>query len=78
MVPNADNLIHFSVTGPGEIVATDNGDPTDLSVFQDPDRKAFNGLAMVIVKAKRGETGAITITATSNGLKTARTKIKLK
>ncbi len=78
MVPNADNPIHFSVTGPGEIVTTDNGDPTDLSVFQTPDRKAFNGLALVIVKAKRGETGTITVTATANGLKTASTKIKIK
>ena len=35
MVPRAKNLIHFSITGPGEIVATDNGDATDLASFQD-------------------------------------------
>ena len=77
-VPRAQNLIHFNVSGPGEIVATDNGDATDLTAFPSHDRKAFNGLAMAIIKSKRGESGAITVTATSEGLKTAKTKIKLK
>ncbi len=78
MVPRAMNLIHFSVTGPGEIVATDNGDATDLSSFQTSDRKAFNGLALAIVKAKRGQPGMITLTATSDGLAAAKTTIELK
>ena len=78
VAPRANNLIHFTVSGPGEIVATDNGDATDLTAFPSHDRKAFNGLAMVIVKAKRGERGTITVTATAEGLKTARTKIELK
>ena len=68
MVPRANNLICFSVSGPGEIVATDNGDPTDFNVFPSHERKAFNGLALVIVKAKRGQTGKIVITAESDGL----------
>jgi beta-galactosidase len=70
MVPRANNLIHFSVSGPGEIVATDNGDPTDFNIFSSHDRKAFNGLAMVIIKAKRGQTGPVVITAESDGLPT--------
>ncbi len=78
MVPSATNLIHFSVTGPGEIIATDNGDATDLSSFQDTDRKAFNGLALAIVKAKRGQRGTITVTATSEGLTAAKTTITIK
>jgi beta-galactosidase len=78
VVPRSQNLIHFSVTGPGEIVATDNGDATDLSAFSDSDRKAFNGLAMVIVKTKRGQSGTITVTAASEGLRSATTKIKQK
>jgi beta-galactosidase len=77
-VPRSMNNIHFSVTGPGEIVATDNGDATDLTAFPSSDRKAFNGLALAIVKAKRGQSGTITVTATSEGLEAAKTKIKLK
>jgi beta-galactosidase len=78
VVPRSMNLIHFSISGAGEIIATDNGDATDLTAFPSHDRRAFNGLAMVIVKARHGKIGAITVTATSEGLKSARTKIKLK
>ena len=69
--PRANDLIRFSISGPGEIVATDNGDPTDMTAFPSHERKAFNGLALVIVKAKRGETGKIVVTAESDGLPAA-------
>ena len=78
MVPRAMNLIHFEIAGPGEIVATDNGDPTDFTVFPSHDRKAFNGLALAIVKAKREERGTITVTAKSDGLAEASAAIKTK
>ncbi|MBN2180904.1 MAG: DUF4982 domain-containing protein [Sedimentisphaerales bacterium] len=68
MVPRADNLIRFSVSGPGEIVATDNGDPTDFTIFSSPNRKVFNGLALVIIKAKRNQSGSVVIAAESDGL----------
>jgi len=74
-VPVAQNSIHFEIKGPGEIVATDNGDATDLNIFSHPDRKAFNGLALAIVRAKPGETGKISLTATSEGLKSGKTII---
>jgi beta-galactosidase len=44
-VPRSANLVHVQVDGPGQIVATDNGDPTDLTVFPSHDRKVFHGLA---------------------------------
>jgi len=69
--PRANNLIHFSIRGPGEIVATDNGDPTDFTVFASKDRTAFNGVALVIVRAKRGQAGKITVSAQSEGLAAA-------
>lgn len=61
--PVAKNLIRFSVDGPGEIVATDNGDPTSLVSFQSPEREAFNGLCLVIVRGKPGAAGKITVRA---------------
>jgi beta-galactosidase len=75
MAPRAKNPIHFFISGPGEIVATDNGDATDFTVFGSTERKAFNGLALVIVRAKHGLTGKITITAKSGGLAGATTQI---
>jgi beta-galactosidase len=65
-VPTASNLIKFTVSGPGEIVATDNGNPTDLSIFHNPDRKAFSGMALAIVRATGP--GTITVKAASDGL----------
>ncbi len=78
MAPRAMNDVHFEVSGPGELVATDNGDPTDMRELPAHDRKAFNGLALVIVRAKRGETGAITLTATAEGLREGRAVITAK
>jgi beta-galactosidase len=70
-VPAAKNTLKFVVTsGPGQIVATDNGDATDLNIFSKTERKAFNGLALAIVKFKQGESGDIKLTVTSDGLKT--------
>jgi beta-galactosidase len=69
------NPIHFEISGPGEIVATDNGDPTDMTPFPSKDRKAFNGLAIAIVRARRGQSGQIVVSARSAGLETARARI---
>jgi beta-galactosidase len=68
-VPTANNNIIFKIEGSGEIAATDNGDPTDFTPFPSHERKAFSGLALVIVRSKKGQSGAITITAKSTGLK---------
>lgn len=67
-VPNANNRIEFSIEGPGEIVATDNGDSTDMTEFPSKIRNAFNGLCLVIVRSKAGNPGTIRITAKSTGL----------
>jgi beta-galactosidase len=75
MEPHAMNPIHFEVNGPGELVATDNGDPTDMTAFPSPDRNAFNGLALAIIRAKRGQSGTITVTAKSDGLEDGRATI---
>lgn len=78
MVPRSNPAIRFSVEGPGEIVATDNGDATSLVSFQSPEREAFNGLALVIVKAKKGKEGMITVKAESEGLRTGSINIRIK
>jgi beta-galactosidase len=67
-VPLADNPIRFSVDGPGEIVAVDNGDASDMTSFQDASHKAFNGLTLAIIRALPGQPGTITVHATSDGL----------
>ncbi|MBR5176374.1 MAG: DUF4982 domain-containing protein [Bacteroidales bacterium] len=76
IVPTGSDELVFSVKGPGEIFAVDAGDPTCLTPFHSDTIKAFNGLASVIVKAKPGARGRIVVTATSEGLKKDRIKIK--
>ncbi len=68
MVPRSKNSIKFEISGPGEIFATDNGDATDLVSFQSTTRKAYNGMALVIVRGIRGKPGKITVRAISDGL----------
>lgn len=64
-VPRSHNEISFSVDGPGEVVAVDNGGATSFESFQAPHRKAFNGLALVIVRAKKNMHGEFTVKANS-------------
>nr|MCU0408108.1 DUF4982 domain-containing protein [Bacteroidales bacterium] len=70
-VPKSNNLISFSIDGPGKIVAVDNGDATSHDPFQASWRKAYNGMALVIVKADKGTSGSFTVKAESKGLKGA-------
>tara|TARA_R110000868_G_scaffold408293_2_gene690934 strand:- start:2635 stop:5373 length:2739 start_codon:yes stop_codon:yes gene_type:complete len=75
-VPTAMNSIQFSIEGPGEIVATDNGAQMDFTPFPSHERNVFNGLALAIVKGIKGEPGEIKVTAKSDGLKRALVVVK--
>jgi beta-galactosidase len=77
VVPRVRNRVEFSVDGPGEIVAIDTGDETDFEDFKRPSRRVFNGWAQVIVRAKPGATGVITVTAKSEGIASSSTTVKV-
>ncbi|AXR07618.1 beta-galactosidase GalB [Salinimonas sediminis] len=70
-VPTATNRVKFSVTGPGRIIATDNGDSTNFTPFPSHARKAFSGKVLVIVQSERNKPGKITLTASSPHLTSA-------
>ena len=67
LVPRSKNRVKFEIDGAGESVAVDNGDATSLDSFQAKERKAFNGLALVVVRTKAAAPGAITLRAQSDG-----------
>jgi beta-galactosidase len=71
LVPRANQPIRFRVTGPGEIVATDNGDATSHVPFASQTRPAYNGLALVIVRGRAGQHGAVHVHAEADGLGSA-------
>ena len=75
MVPRSHPKIRFSIEGPGEIVATDNGDATSFESFQSPEKSAYNGMALVIVKAKKGAKGVLKIKAAADGLTAAKASV---
>lgn len=71
-VPRRHDLVRFSISGPGTIVAVDNGDPTSFESFQATERKAFNGLALAVVRTHSGTRGTIELRAEAEGLEPAR------
>jgi beta-galactosidase len=75
-VPRANNSIKFEIEDNGEIVATDNGDPTNLVPFPSHKREAFNGLVLAIIRLKPGTSSSIKVIAKSPGLKEAQVVVK--
>ena len=73
LVPDADNLLIFSIKGPGVIVGTDAGDPTSHVPFYSTELPAFHGKASAVVR--RTGPGEIVLTCKSKGLKN--TEIRL-
>jgi beta-galactosidase len=71
LCPTADNLVHFSVTGVGTIAGVDNGNAATVEPFQADHRKAFSGMALLIVRSKSGQAGRIHVAASSDGLTAA-------
>lgn len=68
MVPRANNHLKFSISGPAEIIATDNGDATDLTPFQSLERNAYNGMALVILRSAYQKTGKVVLQVESKEL----------
>jgi beta-galactosidase len=77
LVPDADNLLKFSISGPGVIAGVDNGQQTSTEPFKAEQHRVFNGLGLVIVQSKY-LAGQITIKATTDGLDAATVTIKSK
>lgn len=74
IVPNAEPTVKFKVTGDGKFRATANGDATSLRDFNQPVMDLFSGAATVIVQGG-DHAGAVTLEATSPGLKSAKISI---
>jgi len=73
--PLAGNPVAFKLDGPATVAGVDNGNAASVEPFQASSRKAFNGLALLIVRSEKGRPGAIRVTATSAGLESGETQI---
>ncbi len=66
--PKAENLVKFEIDGPGTIVGVGNANPVSLESYQQPQRKAWQGRCMVIIKSDKNS-GPITVKASAEGIK---------
>ncbi|MEZ0542185.1 beta-galactosidase GalB [Fibrella arboris] len=70
LVPDANHLITFTVTGEGTLAGVDNGYQASLEPFRANYRKAYSGKCLAIIKTT-DKPGKLTIKATSEGLQMA-------
>ncbi len=68
---NATDPVCFALSGPGEIVALDNGDQLSLEPFQgSQSRRLCAGRCLAIIRSRQ-QAGSLTLTATVAGLPAA-------
>jgi beta-galactosidase len=77
VVPDADNLVSFTVSGNGTIAGTDNGSPVSVESFKAGKRKAFNGMCLAVIQSN-GKPGTISLKASAAGLEPASVVISAK
>ena len=77
LVPNADNLIKFNISGNGFIAGVDNGYQASMESFKVPYRKAFKGMCLAIIQSTE-KSGKITLQASSEGLQSKSITVKSK
>ena len=78
IVPDADDImVNFEVTGNGKVAGVGSGNPKDMSSFQQPVKKAYQGICLVIVRPETTP-GKINVKASAEGLKEASVAITAK
>ncbi len=65
--PNAQDQLHFNISGPGVIAGVDNANLKDIDQYVGNSRKAWNGRALVVIRSTK-EAGDIKLTVSSPGL----------
>ncbi|MCJ8210023.1 DUF4982 domain-containing protein [Mucilaginibacter sp. RS28] len=70
VVPDANDMITFSLTGKGKIAGLDNGAQASLESFKGNKHSVFHGLGLAIIQAG-DQAGTLTLKATAPGLKPA-------
>jgi len=73
--PKAENLLQFGMEGPGEIIAVANSNPMSTESFRQPQRKAWQGRGLVIIKSQK-QAGEIVLRVKSDGVEQNKIKIR--
>ena len=73
--PRAENLLKFKIAGPATIVGVGNANPRSLESCQLPQRKAWHGKCLVIIKST-AKAGNITLQVNSLGMQAKSLQIR--
>lgn len=78
VVPSVDGLeLNFKLTGDATIAAVGNGNPSDMSSFQQHHKQVYQGRALAIIKPSSSK-GTATLMASANGLQSSSVQIQIK
>ena len=72
--PKAENLVRFTIEGEGTIAGVGNANPVSVESYQLPERKAWQGRCLVVIKSTH-KAGKIILKATSQNLQSAEIEI---
>lgn len=75
--PHSNHLVNYQLDGPGKIRVIDNGDLTDQTPYGSSSKKIRKGKQLLILQAG-SEPGDLVVSASADGLKPSRVKIKSK
>ena len=70
-VPTATDMLHFSVSGKGELFGVDNGNAADTLCLKGSDKALFSGKALAIIRSVKDEKGKAVLSVSADALKDA-------
>lgn len=73
--PNADQLIHFTLTGPGTIAGLGNANLKSKEPYQGVECHVFHGTALIVLRSSE-DAGDLRLKADAAGLSSAETLVK--
>ena len=76
LMPDATNLVHFKLTGPGELAAVGSGAPDVMESFRQPQHTAWHGRALAILRPL-GTAGKLTLRAEADGLSAGEVTVRM-
>ena len=78
VVPTANLVVAFGITGPGAMIGLNDGDPNCHEPEKGDKHSIFHGLGQVMVQSALAGSGSLTLRATAEGLTPAEVTIDVK
>ncbi|MGA2542571.1 MAG: glycoside hydrolase family 2 TIM barrel-domain containing protein [Verrucomicrobiota bacterium] len=76
-LPDATNLVRFTLIGPGELAAVGSGAPNVMESFRQPQHTACHGRCLAILRPQ-GPAGKLALRAEADGLSAAEVTVRVK